>query len=68
MSEKQKKEAYDKIREIDNVVYSIRLTFKEIEQLEVWLSRIETNEEIEEGLLERVITEVNQAKKTGDSV
>lgn len=68
MSEKNKKEAYDKIREIDNKIYNIKLTFLELEQLRLWLSNIETNEEIEKRILERIVIALDQAQHTGASV
>lgn len=68
MSEEKKKEAYDKIREIDNKIYNIKLTFLELEQLRLWLSNIETKEEIEQRILERTIIALDQAQHTGDSV
>ncbi len=68
MSEKQKKEIYDQIRKIDNKIYNIKLTSLELEQLELWLPSIETKEEIEGRILERVIIACDEAKQTGDSV
>jgi molybdopterin-guanine dinucleotide biosynthesis protein A len=68
MTEIERKKAIDTIRKIDNVIYNLKLTFKEIDQLQSWLSNIETKEEIEEAILERVIIALEEAKKTRDSV
>jgi len=68
MSDEKKKKAYDKIREIDNKIYNIKLTFLELEQLRLWLSNIETNEEIEQRILERIVIALDQAQHTGASV
>jgi len=68
MTEIERKKAINTIRKIDNVIYTLKLTFKELDQLQTWLSNIEAEEEIEEGMLERVIIALEEAKKTRDSV
>jgi len=70
----KKKEAYDKIREIDNKIYNIKLTFLELEQLRLWLFNIETEDShrirssTKKRILERIVIALDQAQHTGDSV
>lgn len=73
MSEEEKRKSYDKIREIDNKIYNVKLTFLEMEQLRLWLSKIESafplnSTDIEERILERIEIALDESTTTGDSV
>jgi len=72
MSDEVKRKVVEKtlsnIRDIDNKIYLVKLTFKELDQTRSWLDNVVTEEEIEERILERVIVAFEEAKQTGVSV
>lgn len=64
----EKWKAFAEIRKINNKIYSVKLTFNELDQTISWLSNVTTEDDIENSILERVLVALEESKQTGVSV